>query len=224
MEFELALQLPDSDVASILPLRLAYRQNVLMVLDSEGRLDNFADDWEAANDLAGVTGRIIHWFQRKGHARTGAYGFEALVLGPDRMNTGKAVWLTFGELCEPAITVALTVDREELEFATPLSGAEFVRGRCGAELKAIQALLVDAHPAVIEDDIKAQAPWLSAGGSMHVGSEFCLFGEDIPEEAVVFDYPDQSQMAVTARAIHLAPVTFSPETTHRVLWGQFGNA
>jgi hypothetical protein len=108
MEFELALQLPDSDVASILPLRLAYRQKVLMVLDSEGRLDNFAEDWEAANDLAGVTGRIIHWFQRKGHARTGAYGFEALVLGPDRLNTGKAVWLTFGELFagtrQPAVT------------------------------------------------------------------------------------------------------------------------
>ena len=224
MECELALRLPNADSATVLPLRLAYRQGVLLVLDNSGGLTQFAEDWEAANDLAGVTGRIIHWYDRKGADRTGTYGFETMLLGPGRRDTDKTVWLTFGELGVPSINIAPGLDRDDLDLAMPLSGAEFVRGRCHKELKAIQALLLEDHPTEIEEDIKAHAPWLSAGGGMAVGSRLSLYGDDVEEEAVVFDYPDRSQMAVTALSIHLAPVTFSPEGSHRVLWTQFGRA
>jgi hypothetical protein len=143
MEYELALRRPNESTASVLPLRLAYRHETLLVLDNKGGLAHFAEDWNAANDN---------------------------------------------------------------------------------ELKAIQDLLVEAHPTEIEDDIKAHAPWLSAGGGMKVGSRLSLYGVEVTEEAVVFDYPDQSQMAVTALSIHIPPVTFSPEDGHRRLWGQFGRA
>lgn len=224
MEYELALRLPNESTAPLLPLRLAYRHGTLLVLDNKGGLAQFAEDWNAANDLAGVTGRIIHWYMGKGVEKTGTYGFEAILLGPGRSDTDKTVWLTFGELGLHSINVTPALDENGRDHAMPLSGAEFVHGRCYNELKAIQDLLVEAHPTEIEDDIKAHAPWLSAGGGMKVGSRLSLYGEEVPQEAVVFDYPDQSQMAVTALSIHIPPVTFSPEDGHRKLWGQFGRA
>jgi hypothetical protein len=224
MEFELALRLPQEDTATVLPLRLAYRQGILLVLDHAGGLAQLTEDWEAANDLAGVTGRIVHWYEGTGARKTGTYGFEAVLLESGRRDTNTFMWLTFSEFGVPAINVIPEPSRTSHDLAMPLSGAEFVRGRCTDELQAIQALLQECHPAEIEDDIKDHAPWLKAGGGMKVGSGFSLYGDDIAEEAVVFDYPDRSQMAVTALSIHLAPVTFTPESTQRVLWGQFGRA
>ena len=223
MEFELALRLPREDTAAVLPLRLAYRQGIVLVLDNAGGLAQLAEDWEAANDLAGVTGRIVHWYEGTGARKTGTYGFEAVLLD-GRKDTDTSVWLTFSELCVPAINVVAEPSRTRHDLAMPLSGAEFVSGRCRDELEAIQTLLQECHPAEIEDDIKEHAPWLKAGGGMKVGSGFTLCGDDIAEEAVVFDYPDSSQMAVTADSIHLVPVTFTPESSRRVLWGQFGRA
>ena len=224
MEFELALRLPDTATVPVLPLRLVYRQNVVMVLDGNGSLDDFPEDWEAANDMAGVTGRIIHWFDNGIGRKGGTYGFEAILLAPGRRDTEKSVWLTFTKFEEPVVDVTAALNRDEVELAMPLSGAEFVRGRCQTELKAIQALLVDAHPTVIEDDIRAHAPWLTAGGEMRVGSRLSLFGEDVPEEAVVFNYLDHSQMAVTARSIHVPPITYGPNGSERIHWGYFGRA
>jgi hypothetical protein len=191
---------------------------MFIVLDNTGGLDQFAEDWEAANDLAGVSGGIVHWYEGRTNAR-GTYGFETIVLGP---LTERSVWLTFGQLGIPAIKVTPSLNPNEVRFAMPMSGAEFVRGRCCAELAAIQALLVDHHPAEIEDDIRTRASWLSAGGGMKVGSQLSLFGREVAEEAVVFEFPDQSQLAVTARSIHVAPMTFVPQKNRRILWGMFG--
>lgn len=223
MEFGLALRLPSEDTAAVLPVRLAYRRGIVLVLDNAGGLSQLAEDWEAANDLAGVTGRIVHWYETTRSKTTGTYGFEAVLLD-GRKDTDVSVWLTFSELYVPSLTVVAETSRSRHELAMPLSGAEFVSGRCRDELVAIQTLLQECHPGEIEEDIKEHAPWLKAGGGMQVGSGFSLGGDDIAEEAVIFDYPDRSQMAVTADAIHLAPVTFTPDTSQRVLWGQFGRA
>lgn len=223
MDYELALRLPNEITAPVLPLRLAYRHGTFLVLDHKGGLAQFAEDWYAANDLAGVTGRIIHWYTGKGVEKTGIYGFETILLS-GRSDTDKTVWLTFGELGENSINVTPALDENGRDHAMPLSGAEFVHGRCYNELKAIQGLLVKSHPTEIEEDIKAHAPWLNAGGGMKVGSRLSLYGEEVREAAVVFDYLDQSQMAVTALSIYIPPVTFSPEDGQRRLWGQFGHA
>ncbi len=174
--------------------------------------------------MAGLTGRIIHWYEDRKGRKVGTYGFETIVLAPGSRDTKRSVWLTFAKFGEPSIDVSPALNQEDIELATPLSGAEFVRGRCEAELRAIQALLVDAHPAVIEDDIRAQALWLNVGGGMRTGSQLSVCGEDVTEEAVVFDYPDQSQMAVTARAIYVPPITYAPTKMERIHWAQYGHA
>ena len=224
MEFELALRLPSESVATVLPLRLAYRQGIVLVLDNVGGLKQLAEDWEAANDLAGVTGRIVHWYEGHGLGKSGTFGFETILLNASRRATEQSVWLTFSEFCVPSIDVTLAPERSRHDLAMPMSGAEFVRGRCPGELKAIQDLLRESHPSEIEDDIKEHAPWLNVGGAMITGSQISINGEDIAEEAVVFDYPDQSQMAVTAQSIYLSPVTFARDDSRRMHWGQYGRA
>ena len=224
MQFELALRLPNAGTAAVLPLRLNISDGRFLVLDSKGGLAEFVDDWDAANDLAGVTGSIIHWYEGKGVGKSGRYGFETIILAPGRTNTNKSVWLTFAVFGMPLVEVTAMVDRTQVDHAMPLSGAEFVQGRCPLELKAIQELLVKDHPAVVEDEIRAHARWLNSGGAMKVGSRINLHGEDVDEEAVVFIYPDQSQMAVTASSIHVPPLTFSREQTKRILWSDFGHA
>lgn len=153
----------------------------------------------------------------------GRYGFEALLLGPGRFDTNCSVWLEFPAIGVPDVKIAPLPLLHELRHASPMSGAEFVLGRCRAELDSIQAVLRSTHPTEAEDEIASHAPWLSAGSAMKVGLRMVFCDEDIDEEVVGFDFPDGSQIAVTVDKIYLCPVTFGPDRT-RSVWGKFGHA
>jgi hypothetical protein len=222
MTFEIALHVPQSKTIFVLPLKLTYVNGTFMVLDAQKGLDSIPSDWETCLDLAGVNGRILHWFESKGD-RVGLYGFETILLDTDHQPNGRSVWLTTDRLENPMVQVRTQLEPTS-RLQTPMCGAEFIRGRCADEVREIQKLLTEYQAQEVEDEIKANAPWLSTeGNTMKVGS-LILHGEETRDDAVVFSYPDKSKMGITQHRVIIPPVTFSPGNRDLMMWHNFGRA
>lgn len=202
-----------------LPLNLDAHGHDLYLRDNDGTFDRLVEDMGDSADMAGVYGQILHWHGDKGDM-TGRFGFPVMTMTPQGA-VGNTYMLAT-TILSGGMDVKVLDRLPHMRLSMPVCAADYVKSVRRDEVEAIKGLLADNHPEEVSGDIRDRASWLESSDVRMAVGTFAFAGREI--QGVRFDYPDRSQMAITAQEVVVPMVTYAKGDRSRVMWGEFGRA